>query len=81
MLDYSEILRLPQLGHQSSATLLDHLCKLQIDFAIPVIFLTATTENDSAATVRSTRKDMSCFTVAIGSSESHLRYGLFWALY
>jgi len=81
MLDHSEVLGFPQLGHQSTATLLDHLCEVQIDFAIPVVLLSTAAENDSTAPIRSTRKDMSCLAVAIGSSESHLRYGLFWTLY
>lgn len=65
MLDHSEILRLPQLRHQSAATLLDHLRKLQIDFAVPVILLSTAAENHPSASVPPTGKDMGCLSVAV----------------
>jgi len=70
VLDDLQIFRAAKLGDQVTTTLFDDLSEVHLRFAIPSIFLSATSEYYSAALP--SRKDVGGFTIAVRRAEVHL---------
>lgn len=78
MLNDPQILGLAQLRRQRTAARLDDLGKRRLDLAVPVVLLSAATQDDAA--VLATGEDVRGFTVAVGGAEVHFPERLFWGL-
>jgi hypothetical protein len=70
VLDDLQVFRAAKLGDQGATTLFDEFSEVHLRFAIPSIFLSATSEYYSAALP--CRKDVTGFTVAVSCAEVHL---------